>query len=112
MLQSLGLIESSADMDVELNVELTSAPTSTTGNIAYMVQLVALHTRYDFHVLFHVEPSSVSVELIKNPLFSVLQIPVLIPSYRIFKERGCRCSVLPIRQEVHLYFPKIRVQLA
>lgn len=60
MLQSLALIEGSADMDVELNVELTSAPRSTTGNIAYMVQLAALHTRYDFQVLFHVEPSSIS----------------------------------------------------
>lgn len=53
-----------------MDVELTSVPTSTTGNIAYMVQLAALHTRYDFHVLFHVEPSSISIELSdKNPTF-------------------------------------------
>lgn len=100
-------------MDVELNVELTSAPRSTTGNIAYMVQLAALHTRYEFHVLFPVEPSSVFTELSdeKSTFFSLTETCAKSKLQNIQRERMTYC-ILPIRQEVRLYFPKIRVRLA
>ena len=96
-----------------MDVELTSAPRSTTGNVAYMVQLAALHTRYDFHVLLHVEPNSISIELSdkKSTFFSITDTDAK-PKLQNIQREGMTCSVLPIRQEVHLYFPKIRVQLA
>lgn len=87
MLQSLALIKSSADMDVEL----ASAPRSTTGNVAYMVQLAALHTRYDSMCYSTCNPVLFPLNsVIKNSLSSALQISELNPSYKILKERGCR----------------------
>lgn len=51
---------------MELNVELISASRSTTGNITYT--FVSCIARCDLRVLFHMEPSSVSIELSRKKI--------------------------------------------
>lgn len=105
MVQNLALIESSAEMDVELNVVLTPSPIPTIRNITYTAHLAALHTRYDFHVLFHVELSSTFIEPSdkKSTFFSITDTCAKSKLQHIQRER-MPCSVLPIRQEIHFYF--------
>lgn len=86
MFQSLALLEGSADVDVELDLELRFSPRSMTGKIVKMIQLPALHTRYDFHVLFYMEHNSTSIEFSDKGFTG--RYPVLNPGYSIFTQMG------------------------
>lgn len=101
MLQNLALIEFSwCGYGAESGAPICSQIHYWKHGLRVPVSCIA---RCDFHVLFHMEPSSVSIEPSrKNPLSSTLQIPVLNPSNKIF--RGwCVLSCQPGKEYTYTF---------